>query len=275
MIGKGSALGAITIINATATGRGCSIAIDEKTHATWQWRGAGLDWRGMTDDALASAVYRRIGLHLGRTDGAIVDCGSPFPPSRGLKTSSAAAVAMARAAFDAAGTTADQAALEDLCIDAAIDAGVTLTGAYDDQVAVGRGGCHVTDNQRRTIEASIDVPTRHVAIWVPLESIRKDALRGLDVTSIAPDIEAATRLALSGEVEQALTMNGTAFHALYHAAGLPVTDAPVKLALEYGALGAGLSGTGPAVAALFDQRLDLPAVPGGSWTWGLTVGPEP
>ncbi len=273
MIGKGSALGAITIINATATGTGCSIAIDEKTTATWQWRGEGLDWRGMTDDALARAVYARACAATGRS-GAIVDCGSPFPPSRGLKTSSAAAIAMARAAFDAADHHADEATLETLCIDAAIEAGVTLTGAYDDQVAVGRGGCHVTDNKARKILFSVDVPTRHVAIWVPQQALPKATVKAVNVSGIAGDIAEATKLAIAGDVGAALTRNGAAYHRVYKAAGLPVDDAPARLALEYGALGAGLSGTGPAVAALFDQRLDLPAIAGGSWMWGLTVGAD-
>lgn len=271
MIGKGSALGAITIINATATGTGCSIAIDEKTTATWQWRGDSLDWRGMTDDALARAIYARACGALGR-QGAVVDCGSPFPPSRGLKTSSSAAIAMARAAYDASGVTPDEAMLEAMCIDAAIEAGVTLTGAFDDQVAVGRGGCHVTDNKARKILQSIEVPTRHVAIWVPQQVLPKSALKSVDVSNIADEITAATKLALAGDVGAALTANGAAYHRVYKAAGLPVDDAPARLALEYEALGAGLSGTGPAVAALFDQRLDLPAIQGGSWMWGLTVG---
>ncbi len=275
MTGRGTALGAITLINATATGRGCALAVDAKTTATWRWQGDALDWRGMTDDALATQILHRIQQVLDRRDGAVIDCASPFPPSRGLKTSSAAAIAMARAGLDAAGHPLEGLDLEALCIDAAIAAGVTLTGAFDDQIAVARGGCHVTDNRQRSILATIPVEPLHVAIWVPFEAIPKSVVKHVDASSIAAPINAALEHALAGDLGAAITANGAAFHELYRAAGLPVTDAPVRVALQHGALGAGLSGTGPAVAALFEEDLDLPSVPGGQWHWTRSVEASP
>ena len=81
----------------------------------------------------------------------------------------------------------------------------------------------------------------------------------------------ALALAQAGRVAEAMTANGRAYHAAYAAAGLAVDDLPVRVALSRGALGAGLSGTGPAVAALFDRRVALPPVAGGTWRWTRTV----
>ncbi|HET6398167.1 MAG TPA: shikimate kinase [Candidatus Thermoplasmatota archaeon] len=212
---------------------------------------------------LAQALAARLALRPGAWSTS-----SPFPPSRGLKTSSAAAAALARAALAAEGRAplADEE-LERACVDASLQAGVTLTGAFDDQVACVRGGCHLADNRARRTLARLRVPDWHVAVWVPAHGIPKRDVRGIDASAVRKECEDAEASARRGDVAAALTANGAAFVRLYAAHGLPVTARPAEVALAHGADGAGLSGTGPAVAALFTSPVRLPEVAGGTWVW--------
>lgn len=273
--GHGRAHAAVGILNATATGIGCALAVEGGIEAEWTWTdGPGLEFKGPSDDRLAQAVLQQTGRSLGLAGGARVRTTSTFPSSRGLKTSSGAALALVQAAHEAAGLPLSRDAAVPLAIAASEAAGVTLTGAYDDQVAATRGGCHVTDNRARRVLASVPVPAWQVAVWVPEAHIAKKALRGVATSPIAAELAPLADLVRQGRAPEALTRNGAAFTRLYAAAGLPVTAAPAQAALDAGALGAGLSGTGPAVAALFERQTSLPSVPGGAWTWTRAVEAE-
>jgi len=74
---------------------------------------------------------------------------------------------------------------------------------------------------------------------VDLESVRK-------FSSVAT---AAYEMTLRGDVWTAMTMNGLLYSTI-----LGYDPGPAMGALKAGALGAGLSGRGPAVAAVFDKR---------------------
>lgn len=275
--GHGSALGAVTVINATATGRGCSLAVQGGVEATWTWTdGDRLSWGtpGM-DSRLAEAVYGVLRDHHDAPVGAEASTRSDTPPARGLKTSSAAAAALVAAGLEALDEPADPDTHARYAVQASVAAGVTLTGAYDDQVAVIRGGCHVTDNAAGRILAAIPTPDLHVALWVPDQALPKDHFTAIDTSPIRAEVEAAEALLWRGDLPGAMTQNGEAFARLYSKAGLPIKDKPARIARKHGALGAGLSGTGPAVAALFEDRVELPSVKGGDWVWTRTVGRRP
>ncbi len=262
-LGHATALGAVSILNATATGVGCSLAINRTTSASWSRAPSA----GVHEDALVRAVVQFVARRHDWPAGMAPTVVCPFPPSRGLKTSSSTAAALLQAAYRAVGSELSDEALIQAAVDVSLAAGVTLTGAFDDQVAVVCGGAHLTDNRmRRVIEAMPTEPWQ-VAIWVPDEAIPKARLAGVNATSVAVQARAAEALARRGDLPGAMTLNGQIFTNLYRAHGLPVDDRPAEVALASGALGAGLSGTGPAVAALFDNRVRLSAVPGGTWQW--------
>lgn len=265
--GRGTAHLAVSVLNATATGTGCALAVETSSSATWTWTEG--DFRAVTpgaDDRLARAVWKRL-QHVRPGSGADVEIACPFPPSRGLKTSSSVAASLVRAAFAAAGNDEDWSVCASEAVAASRDAGVTLTGAFDDQVATLRGGCHVTDNAAQRVLRSIQVPPWHVAIWVPEASIPKAAVAGIDASPLREPCRALAAGLTLETLPATLTENGRLFHRLYAAQGLPVDDRPATVALDAGALGAGLSGTGPAVAALFERRAELTVVPGGTWAW--------
>ncbi len=264
---EGSAFGAVTILNATANGHGSSLAVQAGVRADWMWTTEpGLSWKSPIDDALAQACFARMRERIDRA-GAVATTESTWPASKGLKTSSGAAAALLRAAAEDADVELSNIELEVLAVQCSRDAGVTLTGAFDDQVATVRGGCHRTDNPAMLVLDTLPIEPWHVAVWVPEATIPKDDLRDLDASILRPKIEEAERLLIDGNIPGAMTLNGAAFTEFYAAHGLPVTAEPAKVALEAGALGAGLSGTGPAVAALFSSKSKLPEVVGGIWQW--------
>lgn len=262
-VGRGQAFGAVTVLNATATGIGCALAVAAPTRATWDPDASLFHLKPDGDRRLAETIAA------GRIATVTVEC--PFPPSRGLKTSSSVAAALVRALADSEGESLEADEVERRAVDASRRAGVTLTGAYDDQSAVVRGGCQLADARIDRVLASLPVQPWQVALWVPERPIPKDAVRAVDVSAIRPDVKAAETLARDGDIPGALTANGRAYHSAYAAAGLPVDDLPAKVALKAGALGAGLSGTGPAVSGLFTRRVELAPVAGGSWTWTRVV----
>lgn len=253
----GTAHAAITILNATATGHGCSLAV--QGGITAEWLDGPMEIIGAPDSKLVDEVARLTG-KTGK-----ITISSTFPHARGLKTSSSAAAALLRAAGH------PEEGLVDSAVAVCRAAGVTLTGAFDDQCAVTLAGCQLTDNKRSKIIKSFHVPNWHVAIWIPDHNIPKSALANLDATVLAEPLEQAEGLLREGNIPEALTANGAAFLPFYQAAGLKLNPEPVTVAMDAGALGAGLSGTGPAIAAIFTEPISLTEVPGGTWHWTVTA----
>ncbi len=236
----------------------------------WSWDtqpGSRVETQGI-ETSLVESVRNHLRTTLNiRNPGETIDVRCARPPSRGLKTSSSVAAALVQAGTRAAGKEPSWDQVAAAAVATSREAGVAVTGAFDDQVATIRGGCHLTDNRNCKILQTIIVPAWHVAIWVPTAAIAKSQVRALDARPIAVQARAVERLVRAGNIPAAITANGSLFHGLYQQHGLPVSDAPTQAALAAGALGAGLSGTGPAVAAIFERPGPIADVPGGSWEW--------
>ena len=153
-----------------------------------------------------------------------------------------------------------------LGVRAALDTGVSITGAYDDACASFFGGVVLTDN-RRMILFKREVLDAEVMIYVPSESQLTSGVNVGRCRLIAPFVEEAYKLAVNGAYDRAMTLNGL----LYCAAFKYDTDV-VMDALRCGASGCGLSGTGPAYIALFRDDRDGMDVLDGLWrARGATV----
>jgi shikimate kinase len=128
-------------------------------------------------------------------------------------------------------------------VKAARDAGVTVTGAFDDASASMLGGLTVTDNGQDSV-LHRDDPLWDVAVWTPPErafSADADVER---CRAVAPMADLAADLALGGQYGRAMTVNGLAFSA---ALGFPTE--PAVAAMPH-VSGVSLSGTGPSVVAV-------------------------
>jgi shikimate kinase len=131
-------------------------------------------------------------------------------------------------------------------VEASLKARVTLTGAFDDACACFFGGVVITDNKRRRILKRIR-PRGHLRVLVQVPK-RKRYTKDIDpqqVMNIRPLIPMVHREVLRGNCWSALTLNG-----LLYSAALGYDTSSVRDALQAGAIAAGLSGKGPAVAAI-------------------------
>ncbi|WP_256301161.1 shikimate kinase [Haloarchaeobius salinus] len=256
--GRAVAPAAGTVLNALATGRGSAFAIDLETTATVDLDATGEFWGEIADapDAdtdlvercaeLAVAEWGGSGDERDDGDGAVgatVRTESEVPMAAGLKSSSAAANATVVATADALGVEPDPLEACRIGVRAARDAGVTVTGAFDDASASMLGGVTVTDNERDEL-LSHEVVDWDVLVWWPdAQAFSADA----DVERcrrVAPLADLVADLALDGRYGEAMTVNGFAFCGALGfpteplLEGMPAVD------------GVSLSGTGPSYVAV-------------------------
>jgi len=260
--GRGKAGGAGTIINAIATYKGSAFGIDLWTYAEVE---LGEDFKGIEGEieheqkheqegekrADTRLIERCVELVLTKFDRplrAYVKTRSEIPIGSGLKSSSAAANAVVVATLDAIGEEA-RGRIEPLeairlGVDAALDVGVSITGAFDDACASALGGIVITDNKLQELLKREERDSA-VLIFVP----RTQAFTAhTDVNRsrlIAPWVDRAYDLAMAGRFEEAMTLNGFLYCAALH-----FDPEPMLKALECGVTGVSLSGTGPSFVAL-------------------------
>jgi shikimate kinase len=258
MEGRAVAPAAGTVLNALATGTGSAFAIDLETTAEVSLDPDRAGVEGAVaghpdaDTALIERCLERVVARFGDGEGGRVETESEVPMAAGLKSSSAAANATVLAALDALDVPVGpdgRLARLDACrigVEAAREAGVTVTGAFDDASASMLGGVTVTDNAADELLAREAVEWS-VLVWTPPErAFSADA----DVDAcrrVAPVAEHVADLALEGRYGLAMTLNGLAFTA-----ALAFPAAPLLTALGR-ADGASLSGTGPSYVAVGDR----------------------
>ena len=262
-VARARANGAVSIVNAIVTGHaGGSVAVDLHTEAKVTLLEdvpeveVVIDGQDAGDEGiLARLCLKAVVARLGEPEwGGRVETASTIPSSRGLKSSSAAANAVVLAANRAFQLYEGKALTRGEClmaaIEAALDAGVTITGAFDDASASLDGGLVVTDNAQRIVlhrEAVKD--DLRAVILVPSAKTPTASVRDLPYAAFANLALQAHALARKGDWFHAMTLNGLYTAALY---GTPPTWS--RDALAAGALAASTSGTGPAFAAI--ARLD-------------------
>lgn len=253
MKGTASACGSATIINAIATGEGGAFAIDLRVKSTVSLTEDRLEISGKVGDTgedpeLIEICVKKVLERMGVRDryGAQIETDSELPIAVGLSSSSAAANATVLATYAALKQEIKPGETIGIGIESAFEAGATVTGAFDDAAASYLGGGVVTDNENRRILKKIDMdPELRVLIYLPpgrsytaevdVERIR--FLRNL--------VEVAKENALDGNIFGAQTVNG-----LIYSSVLGYDPQPALDALSAGAMGAGLSGTGPAIVAV-------------------------
>ena len=254
--GYGKASGAGTIINAIATYKGSAFGIDLWTYAEVE---LGDDFRGIGGEIEEEAerdtrlIERCVELVLRKFDLPLrgyVKTKSEVPMGSGLKSSSAAANAAVVATLDALGEEAKIGALDAIRIGvkAALDVGVSITGAFDDACASLLGGIVITDNKKMELVKRVEKESE-VLILVP----RRQAFTAdTDVKRsrlIAPWVNLAYELALTDKFEDAMTLNG-----FLYCSALNFDPEPMLKALECGVKGVSLSGTGPSFVALVNEE---------------------
>ena len=248
------AYGAATIVNAIATGKGAALGVDLWTKAKVELTDEPdiIEGRILSDPGedtnLIQRVIKRV-LRRFRMDGehgAFVETSSNIPIARGMKSSSSAANAISLAAIAALRKNLSDLEVVKLGVDAAKDAGVTITGAFDDACASYFGNIVVTDNVARQVKRRFRVDGDYAVLFhVPSSKTYTAQSNVRKMRMMAPLVDVAYREALLGRYWSAMTFNG-----LIYSVTLGYDIKVAVAALAAGAIAAGVSGKGPAIAAV-------------------------
>lgn len=246
--------GAATIVNAIAFGKGAAFGVDLWTKAEVQLTSEPHFFTSeITSDPRESSILieKTVSLVLSHfamenNYGAKIKTWSNIPVAKGLKSSSAAANATALATIAAMKKTLDDLEIVKLGVDAAFDAKVTVTGAFDDACASYFGGTIITDNLNRKIVKQLPLAGDLVVLFfVPPQKAYTADSDVARLRTVKPLVQVAYEQALVGNVWEALSLNGL----IYSAAQGYDTSIAID-ALAAGAVSAGLCGKGPAVTAV-------------------------
>jgi len=239
--GQAVAHGAVSIINAFATGKGGAMGIDlwTRSRVSLKERHKGVSGFVNSEPRESSA---------GKVGGEVVTT-SNLPIAVGLKSSSAAANATALATASALGEQPDEDVLLEIGVESSLQSGVSLTGALDDSYASYHGGVVLADNLRRKVEKVFNIPRDvRLLLLVPQRKRYTGTLNKSQFKPIQRIVDIAYREALAGNIWDAMTLNGFAYSTI-----LQEDLGPAIAALRAGAVGAGLTGKGPTIVSVLER----------------------
>ncbi len=250
--------GSATVINAISTGCGSAFGIKLYVSAEVSLKTSKTIFKTEegVDTSLMEICVKNVLEKFKVDTGIKVRTSSTLPVASGLSSSSATSNAVILGTYHALVNEGlvPEDSLNDydilnMAIDASLEAGVTITGAFDDASASFFGGLTITHNPKREIIHSRQMEEQNILIYMPN---RKSPTAQSDVARmklLAPWVKLAFQEALQGNIYNALTLNGILYSAALH------FNAEIALdALDSGALAAGLSGTGPSFVAIVQNK---------------------
>jgi shikimate kinase len=268
MTGVGQSHGAITVINAMPCGIGATIGASLETTARFS---TGGNDRIVTikNDPSENADMAKICVKRAyevaqeeEPSGWYLETDSEIPVSRGLKSSSTACNAILRAVLAELDCEMDPINLIRLGVECAREAKVTITGSFDDACGSGLGGLVMTDNTRDMIISHSEIDDHDIIIHVPKYKIPKKHVPLEALHAVSPEIRMAIGLAMKKPFE-AMTINGRVISR-----ASDVDNSFAEKAISMGALGAGMSGSGPAITVV------VPKGDGASFAKDMGCDPE-
>ena len=253
MTGHGTSYGAVSVVNAIPCGMGATIGIRLKSSVTYEETGDRkeidiLRSRNMNKAMARICVKKTLeSIHADRSADYTLTIDSQIPPSRGLKSSSSVCNAVISAVLDEHGITPDPIRVIRLGVECAREAKVTVTGAFDDACGCHLGGLVFTDNRRDRLIERREMPVHDVVILPSDRRIEKSAVPVIEYSK--RKMQAREILALAHDDPlAALTANGRMVADI-----IGMDTSLIDRALELGALAAGVTGTGPAVAIIAER----------------------
>ena len=256
---KGHAVvhGAVSIVNAISIGKGSALGVSLKTSAEIKIEHCkkqniiNFSSNVTKDSFLAETIINELLKKYGKGNYEVtISTKSEIPEGKGLKSSSAASNAITLAALSALCIKINDLDVIKLAVNASLKAGVTITGAFDDACASYFGGFVVTDNLNKQLLRKEPAPENiSVLIYVPKEQIFTKDFDKQKIMNISQKVSKAFDLSIKGEYWKAMALNG-----VLHSTSLGLNLRPAETALNLGAIAAGLSGTGPSVAAICKQE---------------------
>ena len=122
----------------------------------------------------------------------------------------------------------------------------------DDSAACLLGGINLVDNLGRKVERS-KLFDKTLKVLIQGAQAQEPGAAAVDVAQVrklGKVAEVLYKMSMEGDLWRAMTLNGTLYSAIYGYDGRAALQA-----VEHGALGASLSGTGPATAAVFEPKM--------------------
>lgn len=254
--------GSATIINAIATGFGSAFGIgldivcDAKTIDNSIKCSNDVGAGTALMELCIEKVFNHYGIDKGEF-GLDLSTKSSLPMASGLSSSSASSNAIVKVASSIISEEFDLKPLDDLeiinmAIDASLDAGVTITGSFDDATASYFGGVVVTDNRNREFIIKENMDEYPVLVYMPNFYSKSGDSNPERMKLLAPLVETAFNFAKQKDYFKALNLNG-----LIYSATLGFDSTIAVDALEAGAIASGLSGTGSSfVAVVGEESID-------------------
>ncbi len=249
---KATLHGAISIVNAIAMGKGATLGISLKTEATIKTsQGKGVilesDNKTISSRLVNRVVQKVVPKKVLNKNKLKISIRSEIPTGYGLKSSSAISSAVALACAKLFQPKWSDYEILIAGVDASIETKVSITGAYDDACGCYYGGFVVTDNYKRKIIKSEKGPHNLISVIFIPKSRKRGKVKNLKKLSIVFD--QAWRMARNSDYWNAMVLNGLATSSILNSEPKIITDL-----IKKGALGATISGNGPAIAAVVKKE---------------------
>ena len=251
--------GSATIINAIATGFGSAfgIGLDIQCEAKTTSDSISCFNDVGADNTLMEICAKKVYEHYNVDDaefGIELKTKSNLPMASGLSSSSASSNAIVKVVSSIISEEFNLTPLNDLeiinmAIDASLEAGVTITGSFDDATASYFGGVVVTDNKNREFIIKEKMDDYQILVYMPNFYSKSCDSNPERMKLLAPLVETAFGFAKEKNYFKALNLNG-----LIYSATLGFNSSIAIDALEAGALASGLSGTGSSFVAVVDDE---------------------
>lgn len=237
--------GAVSIVNAIATGKGCTfgISLKVKVKISLEPGHYGIS-RNFVNDKLVNKIIRSIlPASILKNHFITINLVSEIPAGWGLKSSSAVSNAISLACYKLLDDQIYERAVLNTAVNSSLWAKVSMTGAFDDACACYYGGVILTDNHyKKIIKRDMVNNDLAVVIYLPAGVARGEVPK----LKIHKDLfNHAFRLALKGDYWKAMNLNGVLINSVLYN-----NYAPMINALENHCLGISHSGNGPAIAAI-------------------------
>ncbi len=245
---KASMHGAVSIVNAIATGRGATLGISLGIEATVETQpGRGIIFENKESNLSSRLIRNVVETSVPKPEleknKITIFVKSEIPSGYGLKSSSAISSVISLACAKLFRPKATDLEILRDGVHASIKSKVSITGAFDDACACYFGGFVVTDNSNIKIIKSEKAPEDLSAIIFIPKSRRRGNVKKLKILNGV--FSQAWDLASKSDYWNAMTLNGLATSAILGSEPTILTDL-----LDSGSLGASVSGNGPSIAAV-------------------------
>lgn len=237
--------GAVSIINAIATGNGSTLGISLKVKAkiTLEPGFTGIS-KNFANDKLVNRIIRSIIPSKVLNNNFIsINLTSDIPAGWGLKSSSAVSNAISLACYKLIKEEIYDRAVLNTAVNSSLWAKVSVTGAYDDACACYFGGIILSDNHyKKLIKREPINNDLWVIIFLPNGIYRGDIMK----LKLHKELfNHAFKLAIKGDYWKAMNLNGILINSILYN-----NYDPLLCAIENNCLAVSYSGNGPAIAAV-------------------------